>query len=492
MPPLRALSLCLLLCLPLAVRAAEPTLQEHFDAFQKIASELLDKKSREAAASGGVQPRGNYDYYSGGQLAQLSLRWQNNQNPQEVDQSVMQVVAVAGNDTKLLKAANDLLAAMKKDREDKTAAMRAELASRLSAAGAACLAAKTPSDLDKTLADLSPYRDGQYGSSRMLDQSLWQRGSNALRFVSRWQDYLAERASPRDARYDRVQSILNELANMADPDLMPRSRILALITPAPAPDQPAPPADISALVSQTLAETKTPSDIRASISRLTKLRASNMSAQGLGEALAQLNALEDIRARIADGTVSPATFQDNNARYSQPQLLPEDRDHIARLRGAILLAAAASYLKNTGGAVLPADTLGAYIERAASASAAKGEWQDVRSALEVYRTALGSSVTPQWVSSDITSIGTYISARNQEQAGLYAQAVASYQSVLRGTGKFVPVEDISKRLAAIRQSQPAAFEEAARVQENTNAAAARALQQQRMTRPGAPDFPPAP
>lgn len=457
-------SLLIGLCLATLAQAVTPTVEEQIKVFQEKASAVLEKRALQA----NPDQRNNYSIYASGALTQLSLRWQTNPASQEFEQAVTQVVTATGNDTDVLKAANDLLSAVKADRDERIAAFRTELKTLLARTGEACLAAKTPADLDKALENLTAYRETNYANQRQIDPAGWQRGASAHRFVTRWQDYLMEINSRRENRSDRITSVLNDLANMADPELMPRSRILALMPASTAPGQTStPPVDPGPQISDILKKTVKLSDLGDAIEQLRKLRGGSYN-QPIDEVITVLNSLVEIQGRITEGTLSLTSFQETNSRLtSSSRLSPEDREAISRLRRALFLSAAGAYLKNAAGAPQADDSIESYIERSAAYAAKKDDWQLARSALEIYRGILGniSSATPQWVTSDFDSIGIYISARNQEQAGLYAQAIASYQRVLRGSGKLIPVADIAKRLDALRKSQPAAFEEAARIPE---------------------------
>ena len=106
--------------------------------------------------------------------------------------------------------------------------------------------------------------------------------------------------------------------------------------------------------------------------------------------------------------------------------------------------------------------------------AAKNEnWPLVHRALELYPynansnnngppmpSLVASLPAPSWLTSDLDSIATMITARNQQVAGQYRLAVANYQRVLRGTGRHVPAEAVGLHMAEIQKSHPEAFDEA--------------------------------
>ena len=453
-------SILLAACIVSATQAATPSVEDQIKIFQEKAAAAVEKRSQQA---GPDQRANNYALYGSGTLAQLMLRWQKNPASQEFEQLVTQAVAVTGNDPEVLKAANDLLTAVKKERDDRIAAFRTELKSMLEKAGAACLSAKTPADLDKTLALLSPYRESNYDGQRQIDQAAWQRGSNAYRFVTRWQDYLSELNARRENRSDRTTSLLNELANMADPELMPRSRILALIPASANSTNSNAQADSSTEIATILNKLETPDQIGEAIEKLKKLRGTSYN-QPADEALNILAPLVELQSRVKEGEISPGIFSENNrSNSSTSRLSAESREAIAQVRRSLLLSAAGIYLKGSGIAPKSNESLENYIHRVAGQAAKQDDWQLVRSALEVYRASISNSATPQWLTSDIEMLGTYISARNQEIAGQYSQAISSYQRVLRGSGKYIPAKSIGERLAALKKSQPEAFEEAARI-----------------------------
>lgn len=459
-------SLLLGLCLATVAHASAPSVEEQIKTFQTKASAALEKRAQSAAAG----ERGNYALYAAGSLAQLSLRWQNNPSSQEFEQAVTQVVTMTGNDPEILKTANDLLSAVKADRDERIAAFRAELKELLGKTGAACLAAKSPVDLDKALEALSPYRENNYANQRQIDPAGWQRGASAYRFVMRWQDYLAEVASRRENRQDRITSILNDLANMADSELVPRSRILALM-PAPAgssnnANPSSASVDPSVEISAILGKLGEPDQLPEAIEKLRQLRGSsyNANTQGVDEVISALNNLVELQGRMEEGAISPGLFGENNRSLSSsPRISSENRRLLMELRRKLLLSAAGKYLKSSGVSPKAAEPLESFIHRVAAQAVKQDDWQLVRSALEVYRSSIGNVNMPQWLSSDIESIGYYLAARNQETAGLHAQAISSYQRVLRGSGRYIPAKSIGERLDQLKKTHPEAFEEAARI-----------------------------
>lgn len=461
-------SILLGLCLASVTQAAVPSVEDQIKIFQEKAAAAVEKRTQQA---GSEQRSNNYALYSGSALAQLMLRWQNNPTSQDFEQAVAQAVSVTGNDPEVLKAANDLLTAVKKDREDRITAFRTELKTMLEKVGAACLSAKSPADLDKALEMLAPYRESNYGNQRQIDQAAWQRGANAQRFVMRWQDYLVELTARRENRSDRITSILNDLANMADPELMPRSRILALIPASPGStnsSNPGTQADPAAEISAIIGKLESPDHIGDAVEKLKKLRGNSYN-QPVDEALSILNNLVELQSKVKEGEISPGLFSENNRSNSaSPRLSAENRETIAQIRRTLLLSAAGVYLKSSGITPKTGESLESYTHRVAGQAAKQDDWQLVRSALEVYRSSISNTATPQWLTSDIEMIATYISARNQELAGQHAQAIASYQRVLRGSGKYIPAKSIGERLAALKKSQPEAFEEAARIPEPYN------------------------
>jgi hypothetical protein len=71
----------------------------------------------------------------------------------------------------------------------------------------------------------------------------------------------------------------------------------------------------------------------------------------------------------------------------------------------------------------------------------------------------GPQTPPAWLTSDLESLATLLTARNQHLAGQHRLAVASYQRVLRGTGRHIPAEAVGKYLAEIKKDHPEAFDD---------------------------------
>jgi hypothetical protein len=101
----------------------------------------------------------------------------------------------------------------------------------------------------------------------------------------------------------------------------------------------------------------------------------------------------------------------------------------------------------------------AYLIRLIEKFVAVNNWQQVREALETYRTLFSYDRAPAWLTADIEACTAYLAARNLDLAQQYPAAVASYRRALRNTGRFIPVEAIGARLTEIKKINPEALAE---------------------------------
>jgi hypothetical protein len=58
---------------------------------------------------------------------------------------------------------------------------------------------------------------------------------------------------------------------------------------------------------------------------------------------------------------------------------------------------------------------------------------------------------------DVSRLEPLVAAQNQDEAGQFTQAVASYQSALRNGGELVPARQIGQRLDTIKAEHPNEF-----------------------------------
>jgi len=448
---------------------AADSLETQIKAFQQTVTVALAKTPSTTPG----ERRGDSVAYAVAGLSQLSAN-NSNSNPQELDRTVASIVALTQNDPAVAKAAESLLATAKSERQARVDRARADVDAILKQAGEACLAAKTPADLDATLAALAPYGRNSGYERRIDDQESWQRGANAYRFVTRWQDYLG---FLNQGGANEAANTLRELSNSVDVAIMPRSRVLALLSPPKTTTgQTAEPAttasDPLAAITDKLAQAKTLEDFIAVTRSLNAISRNNQYQSG---SLRQVvGNLVDDRQQVLAGNRPNALLADS---YSNGrQLSVQDSAYNADAQAAMLAFRRETQIAGIRlaltGATPPSgkadETIEAYLIRIAEKFAADNNWLQVRETLELYRTLFANSNrTPSWLAGDIDACTAYLAARNLDLAGQYPSAIASYRRALRSAGRYVPVEAIGTRLAELKKTNPEAFTDPAASESET-------------------------
>lgn len=121
----------------------------------------------------------------------------------------------------------------------------------------------------------------------------------------------------------------------------------------------------------------------------------------------------------------------------------------------VLRMIASSSLLSDLGQPAEGETLDRMFLRLADQAAAKGDWKRVLALLDAMRRyAYAYGQPPLWLGGEIEAVQYYLTARQLEDVGEFADAMASYRAVLRISGDRVPVKDAAKRLAALREAHP--------------------------------------
>jgi hypothetical protein len=379
---------------------------------------------------------------------------------------VLQLSARVPADEKLRRAGEALVDTLAAEREASLSRHRAEIAALLKKAAQACLAATKPADLDATLLELAPHRHPPQDPRRRMahDPSAHQQATLMFQFVSRWQDYLAARAAG-DA--DRTRASLFELRNQVDPALIPRSKLHELEVPSPA------------LPATRPAASNPPPDPKALLDRVEKLEnlrqletlwpdLENARAAGaLPEQLSQtLFSLLAGKTEAESGRINLAAFEMENRSPPHPALPPRLAPALARLAAERRRLSLAAVFRDSGLAPDPDEPTDVYVLRVARAAAAAENWEYVLRTLEFHRAVFAERIPPAWTRRELEACLAYVAGRRLAEAGQFPQAILAYQDSLAQAATLVPVDLVAARLAAIRESNPDAFAEAARSARN--------------------------
>lgn len=381
-----------------------------------------------------------------------------------IEQNINSLVSNLNTDAELSRTANELIKALRDQNTVARAKITADMDAILAKAGAACLAAQKLEDLDPTIAVLRRYSNGYSNNTGGFDETNWQRGTTAYRFVISWQDYLNLKLQ------DRVMLANNALMNLTqnlDVALMPRSRILALIQPV---DDANAQADSTAQRNQKafnasiesaipkIEQAKTSDDLVAIIRSLNTRSSSNYNQPAI---IAILAGLVEDRQQVVTGSRPAQLFTEAPRKLAVTDPAYSTAGQIALLnfrRETQFLAIRKTYPD----AKLPDpsadETPEAFSLRVVDYFVQQDNWQRVRDALEFHRASFGAARSNGvGTNNDVESVSAYLAARNLDAAGQYAAAITNYQRALRLAGQQIPVKAIADRLTELKKSQPDAF-----------------------------------
>jgi hypothetical protein len=339
--------------------------------------------------------------------------------------------------------------ALRQEREVKNVAQIAKINDLLKRAGEAVRSAKDPGDLDQILKDFA-----EAGTQREDRGSESLRAANykfqsARQQLAHWQDYLAASKSG-DAK--RASEILRNMASSSNDgaSLIPRSEILARAEKvnqstgnAPSPDR----------TNEILAKAKTMADVAGVIEELRayqKHKQQPVSYSSGDPTMAAITALLSMEKTYREFLAGLPTNLEATFFQSDPlgaSLIP--------LRVELLLLVLPRYLG------VPADmkpksgeAVEAFVDRIAADARERGDIPLLGRTREVRRTLLrrGGNLA------DPSGANAFSAAQNQEAAGQYLLAVASYQSALKSGSDDISPKLIGERLNAIKAAHPEEYE----------------------------------
>ena len=372
----------------------------------------------------------------------------------------------------LRKQCEDLSAQLRGEREAQEKKTTDEINAALKRAAGAVRTAKTAADLDNVLHEL-----GQFGERRNEQQSssavssALNKVQPMLQFVTRWQDYLANLAS---GNTQAASEALNNLAgnnNMNQPDLIPRSEILARIQTLRQPRQKNS-ADNAAKESQPdeltvekpLRFEKSTRTIVFDIKKLDELKGviqafENLQQKpefsGYNEAISNiLQTLEPLNRSYEELKAGLATNIEIPSRDLEKSTL---QNEVVPLRAELILLALPRYL-GLPPKTVPKPGEGPYdfLSRITADAIARKDYLLASRARETQRLLLeGTRKDPNANS----QAELFVTANNQEVAGQYSLAVLSYEKALASGTDLVPPKIIGDRLAAIKADHPQEFQQ---------------------------------
>ncbi|MHA3773320.1 hypothetical protein ACXR0O_17440 [Verrucomicrobiota bacterium sgz303538] len=317
--------------------------------------------------------------------------------------------------------------------------------------GAVCLKSEKEGDLSDVAAEIATLRRTiSSGYSSEIQTRLAGRLDAASRFVTRWQEFLAQKANGYE---DSARNILRELADSPQGiPVVPREKLLAKLATLETG---------GSSVQAILAGVKSLDDLPKALSELQKLRQSDRRGYST-DGMSPVNDLTRMNAAWAaakngqySSAISFVTSPETSPNASTPELL--------RIESMLFSAVLPRFLALPDNPQpKPGENSSEFLLRLADDASTKGDWDRLRRVLEAYRIKAFSTRGPSWLDADITGCTAFLTAQNLEKAGRLGPAILAYQRVLRSPGKYSPVAQASQRLEALQKEKTAEFNEAAR------------------------------
>lgn len=438
---------------------------EKLEKLAKAVQQVVEQNKEPTPAQPGAYP-------NAGRMLLSQLRNAMARNDSVQIEMALQGLSGAVDSEPLRKQCEDFSTQMRVEREAREKKSAEEINAALKRAAEAVRAAKKAADLDNVLHEL-----GQLGERRNEQQSS-NAVSNALnkvqplqQFVARWQDYLANLAS---GNTQAAAEALNQLAgnnNMNQPDLIPRSEILARIQSLRQPRQKHTEDNSNnekqpdaLIVEKPLRFDKSTRTIVFEIKKLDELKGVveafedlklkpefggfNQSINAILETLLPLN-----RAYLELKAGLPTNIEITTRNLENSQLQSE----VVPLRAELILLALPRYLGlPPKSAPKPGEGPYDFLARITDEAIARNDYLLASRARETQRLLQeGSRKDPNTKSQS----ELFVSANNQEVAGQYALAVLSYERALASGTDLVPPKIIGERLDAIKKDHPKEFQQ---------------------------------
>lgn len=409
----------------------------------EIEKSLAEAKSGKSASS----------YYSGDierQITRLESAIAKD-NFEEVEQCLSQLAVL-----KLSAEAKEKISQLQKElpklAEERQKAVATQVAATIEKAGKACLAAKTEADLDPVLVELNALkksRSDSYSGIGEARQRLNTRIDGTVRFVTRWQDALAQSSRGFDAA---ARAILRELAEPSGSNayypILQKSEIVARLGK----DGETTGEDVARAV-KSLDEL--PKAI-AEVNRLAReIRSGGFEGNTLGNELSQISrAYAAFQGGNYAAAVTTLGQYEAGANFRSAESI--------RLKTMLMLQVIPKYLElpdnpQPKAGENPSD----FLMRIAEEGAAQQDWARVTRALDTYRlVAFGTRQAPAWIVSDLDACQQFVAAQNLEKSRRMVSAILAYQRAVKSSGKFNPQKQASERLAALEKEYPQEFKDA--------------------------------
>ena len=464
----RVFAVVLLLAGPWAAFAAEqpptpPGLSsaDPFDALQKALSVEHETKAR-AAGGGGREVYETRSYLE-------SIRQALNRGEDSTVLNTVSQIETTATTEDVRRACVAIVRKVDKDRTAREQAYATEVDVAVKRAAEVVLHAKSPKELDGTIADFNRLAEPRPGlSAESGDNRMAQKLQGIATFLNGWQEYL-----DAHARGDE-QAVTNALTTLGAADyshtqIVPRSEILARlagIDPDGSGRGRRTPAETNAAVADILEHAHTLDDLPTALGKLNDLLPRGTSGQpadastDLAAAVAGLQAIQKLRAELQAGiatTISIQTFG-NEATNARPGV----EARLTGLRAELIQESLPRLLGVPDAKAAAGEGVGGFLRRLIAEAKKRGDWVAVARGIDLERElAAGQNNHTTANTQEAEAFQQYFAGLNLEAAGQYAQAVAAYLSALKTGAQELPASVVGEHLASIERLHPQAFATAA-------------------------------
>ena len=439
MNPFRAIGICLVFCCARLSFAATPEQAGILKELQTaVMAEVKEKQAdKNSPDSHGFPMTGSLTFNMDMVSSVLATNDASGDEPLRALRNIVR-------SEKAITLCDKLMATIEKARDEHDTAFLAAVDGAIQHLGELALQAKHDQELDPIIKELGKLRE----SNRTKPTPAVERGNAKLdaakRFATQWQEYLLE------LRMGNGRAASNKLTALASSEsypVVPRSEILARIR--------------SAALSVT-AESGGTQEMSAIVSRVQKL-------QELPAAVEQLQNLQHTNPGFIDADILnalgwiAATYQQFTeglpVTITGEKLAFFSQKAPPRLVSQLLLLVLPRSLVTQDRKPQPDETVQGYLERIISDAKRTADWNLLLRAMRIQQL-----IAPQpGGSANLVALEALLAAQNQQAAGQYSLAVASYQTSLLDQSGSVPVATVGEQLNKLKASHPKDYEEGLRL-----------------------------
>jgi hypothetical protein len=352
---------------------------------------------------------------------------------------ILAQISAASPSEKVQQICKELSQQLRTEREQRETEFLSQADAAIKSAGAAAVKAKSEKDLDAVLQELGHLRENRNEQMSELLRRASAKVEATVQFITRWQDHLAQ------ANADNLKAareILRNLAESSSYPIVPRSEILSrmqAISEAETKAKALPGSLIPAKVEAICSALKNPAEISLTLEQLTALR-QQFPSEVDSTIVSELDGLNTLYKQIQASLTIPVNMLDN-------------AHHFIDLRLQLILLALPRYL-GLADDYRPQsnESVGQFLDRIIADAKRTENWPLMLKTMETSRMiSRGSMGGYSTGSFSFNPLRSFVTGRNQEQAGQYASAVVSYQEALKDTENVVPLNVVRDRLATIKK-----------------------------------------